>query len=256
MMKKASLSFLLLVLPVAIGQTSKDELIEHFRMGHSDIPATAHRKEAIAVMDRVDRAHYCKFCDKAGCQPCARPYEDAPQALGISGQTISAPHMHLFALEHVMDKLKGKTIKALDVGCGSGYLTAAFHEAAGVGSIIIGIDNNKDLVELSCANIREERPESLEPSSSKKHIAIRHANGFDGYLTEAPYDIIHVGASTPFGVLKVLEDQLKDDGVIVMPLERDNTTRMEIIRKHKDGEEYSVESRTHVRYVPLTDQLI
>lgn len=63
-------------------------------------------------MMSVNRSHYCK----------TTPYMDAPQSIGY-GVTISAPHMHAHALE----LLKGQLIngeKALDVGSGSGYLTA------------------------------------------------------------------------------------------------------------------------------------
>lgn len=50
------------------------------------------------------------------------PYSDTPQSIGY-GVTISAPHMHAYALEILKDHLKEGS-KALDVGSGSGYLTA------------------------------------------------------------------------------------------------------------------------------------
>ena len=51
-------------------------------------------------------------------------YADSPQSIGF-GATISAPHMHAYALEVLHDKLK-KGAKVLDVGSGTGYLTACF----------------------------------------------------------------------------------------------------------------------------------
>lgn len=60
----------------------------------------------------VDRGNYSK----------SNPYMDAPQGIGF-GVTISAPHMHAHALELLKDQLtEGE--RALDVGSGSGYLTA------------------------------------------------------------------------------------------------------------------------------------
>merc|ERR1712233_115530 len=50
------------------------------------------------------------------------PYQDAPQRIGYN-ITISAPHMHGHALELLRDHLK-PGCSALDVGSGSGYLTA------------------------------------------------------------------------------------------------------------------------------------
>ena len=64
-------------------------------------------------MEQVDRKFYCP----------SSPYQDSPQGIGY-GVTISAPHMHAWALELLIKKLK--TAKnALDVGSGTGYLTAA-----------------------------------------------------------------------------------------------------------------------------------
>lgn len=64
------------------------------------------------AMLAVDRGHYSKVS----------PYMDAPQGIGY-GVTISAPHMHAHALELLKEKLENGT-RALDVGSGSGYLTA------------------------------------------------------------------------------------------------------------------------------------
>jgi Protein-L-isoaspartate(D-aspartate) O-methyltransferase (PCMT) len=51
------------------------------------------------------------------------PYTDAPQPIGHQ-QTISAPHMHAEACERLLSVLPEDGAKILDVGCGSGYLTA------------------------------------------------------------------------------------------------------------------------------------
>jgi protein-L-isoaspartate(D-aspartate) O-methyltransferase len=51
------------------------------------------------------------------------PYIDSPQSIGF-GATISAPHMHAYALEYLYPKLINSNY-VLDVGSGTGYLTAA-----------------------------------------------------------------------------------------------------------------------------------
>ncbi len=48
---------------------------------------------------------------------------DSPQTIGY-GATISAPHMHAYALEF-LEKYLLKAKNVLDVGSGTGYLTAA-----------------------------------------------------------------------------------------------------------------------------------
>lgn len=60
----------------------------------------------------VDRGNYSKNS----------PYMDAPQGIGFA-VTISAPHMHAHALELLKNNLINGD-RALDVGSGSGYLTA------------------------------------------------------------------------------------------------------------------------------------
>jgi protein-L-isoaspartate(D-aspartate) O-methyltransferase len=52
-------------------------------------------------------------------------YLDIPQDIGY-GATISAPHMHAYALEVIYNAIKtwpkNRKIKVLDIGSGSGYL--------------------------------------------------------------------------------------------------------------------------------------
>lgn len=71
------------------------------------------RSESVEnAMMSVDRGNYVKI----------NPYMDAPQGIGFN-VTISAPHMHAHALELLKDRLVNGE-RALDVGSGSGYLTA------------------------------------------------------------------------------------------------------------------------------------
>ena len=48
------------------------------------------------------------------------PYEDLPQNINYNA-TISAPHMHAYALEYLLDYLIPNS-HILDIGSGSGYL--------------------------------------------------------------------------------------------------------------------------------------
>jgi protein-L-isoaspartate(D-aspartate) O-methyltransferase len=48
------------------------------------------------------------------------PYEDHPQYIDYNA-TISAPHMHAYALEYLSDYLTPNS-HILDIGSGSGYL--------------------------------------------------------------------------------------------------------------------------------------
>lgn len=83
-----------------------------------------------AAMLFTDRGKYAKH----------NPYTDAPQGIGY-GVTISAPHMHAHALELLKDHLTAGE-RALDVGCGSGYLTVCMALMVGETGKAIGIDRS------------------------------------------------------------------------------------------------------------------
>ncbi|XP_020607250.1 protein-L-isoaspartate(D-aspartate) O-methyltransferase-like [Orbicella faveolata] len=62
------------------------------------------------ALRRVDRKHYCR----------TRAFEDSPQPIG----SCDAHDIHVYALQQLENHLKEGAC-ALDVGSGSGYLTAA-----------------------------------------------------------------------------------------------------------------------------------
>ena len=84
-------------------------------------------KQVANILEKVDRKHYAP----------SNPYVDSPQTLGF-GATISAPHMHAYALEYLEKNLR-KAKKALDVGSGTGYLTAAMSLMAPNDCTVYGI---------------------------------------------------------------------------------------------------------------------
>mgnify|MGYP006101174903 FL=1 len=66
-------------------------------------------------MTEVDRGEFCPY----------EAYYDSPKSIKYN-VTISAPHMHAYCLEW-SEKNLVPGAKVLDVGCGSGYLLAAFY---------------------------------------------------------------------------------------------------------------------------------
>lgn len=107
-------------------------------------------------MLKVDRAHYC---------PSDEPYLDRPCEIGF-GATISAPHMHAAALETLKDKLKDGA-KVLDVGSGSGYLTACMAHMVGPSGVVYGVDHIKNLVDQSIVNITNDCKDLLNSGRVK-----------------------------------------------------------------------------------------
>ncbi|XP_011303776.1 protein-L-isoaspartate(D-aspartate) O-methyltransferase isoform X1 [Fopius arisanus] len=175
------------------------------------------------------------------------PYVDSPQGIGY-GVTISAPHMHAHALELLEDKLKPGN-KALDVGSGSGYLTACMGIMLGNEGVAVGIDHIPELQALAKKNIMNDKPELID--SGRVELVV--GDGRLGYPGQAPYDAIHVGAAakeTP----QTLIEQLAPGGRLIVPVGASNSDQTLIqIDKTLEGE-IKQQPLMGVVYVPLTDK--
>ncbi|CAG8596630.1 2254_t:CDS:10 [Ambispora gerdemannii] len=194
-----------------------------------------------AAMKAVDRGNYVDF----------EPYQDSPQSIGY-GATISAPHMHGYALES-LEKFMQPGAKVLDVGSGSGYLTACMAEMVGPEGTAVGLEHIPELVKLAEKNVQKDHPEFLE----SKRIKFVQGDGRKGYPVDAPYDCIHVGAAasrTPQALLDQLKTpgrKLYDTYRLFIPV---GTSSQDIYQIDKDENGNITKKRLMgVMYVPLTD---
>ena len=212
-------------------------------------------RKVIDAMRRVDRGNYCvPFSGQ-------NAYEDHPLPIG-SNATISAPHMHAACLElfEQADATR-RGAKVLDVGSGSGYLAACFAELVtseafrngekdetGEG-IVVGIEHIEELVVDSLKNVeRDGKGRLLET----KRLMLFAGDGRNGYKPEAPYDAIHVGASTP-SVPDALLEQLAVGGRLVIPVGDSSGQALKVIDRLEDGT-FKRRTEMGVIYVPLTDR--
>lgn len=72
-----------------------------------------------------------------------------------------------------MANLENGDPRILDIGGGSGYVSALFYEAATSEATIHYVDNNADIVEFARDNLREDRPEALTEAAGRRIILHR-----------------------------------------------------------------------------------
>jgi protein-L-isoaspartate(D-aspartate) O-methyltransferase len=167
----------------------------------------------LAAMRKVPR-HL--FVDEA---LAARAYGDYPLPIGEK-QTISQPYMVALMTEALAPEPKDRI---LEIGTGSGYQTAILAELC---SKVFSIERIKVIAE---------RAEKTLNDLGYSNFLIRVGDGSKGWKEEAPFEGILVTAGAP-GVPKVLEEQLTDGGILVIPVgDEFSQSLTKIVR---DGDEF------------------
>ncbi|KAH7129425.1 protein-L-isoaspartate O-methyltransferase [Dactylonectria estremocensis] len=203
---------------------------------------------------KVDRAHYSP----------SMPYQDSPQPIGHNA-TISAPHMHAAAVEHMLSYVLPSSAspapRVLDVGSGSGYLTHVLAGLVGDRGLVVGLEHINELRALGEANMRKSDEGRRLLDAGK--VRFRLGDGRKGWREAAregeeaggeQWDVIHVGASA-VEIHDELLWQIKAPGCMFIPVDDDSSGYSQHVwRIEKDGNGDITKKRLFgVRYVPLTD---
>ncbi|KAL5220330.1 hypothetical protein ABZP36_025043 [Zizania latifolia] len=222
--------------PWPSGASDKNKAMVEQLQRHGVITST----KVAEVMEAIDRG---LFVPPAAC---ASPYLDRPMPIGYNA-TISAPHMHAACLELLLKHLQ-PGMRALDVGSGTGYLTACIALMVGPEGRVVGVEHIPELVASSIENIKKS---AAAPQLSDGSLSIHIADGREGWPELAPYDAIHVGAAAP-QIPQALIEQLKPGGRMVIPVGT-ALQELKVVDKKLDGS-VSIRDDTSVRYVPLTSK--
>lgn len=183
--------------------------------------------EILQLFDQVPRHLFVP----EGVRP--RAYEDAPIPIGY-GQTASQPSLqasYLRILQPTPDD------RVLEIGTGSGYLTALLALAA---DRVYSVERVREL------SVRARKAlDALE----LRNVALLVGDGSIGWKKFAPYDLITVSAASP-AVPTALLDQLAEGGRMLIPVGARKTQELILIRR--EGEEFSQDSvRDECTFVPL-----
>jgi len=152
------------------------------------------------------------------------------------GQTISQPTMIFIMLKELEIS---RTHKVLEVGTGSGYLTALLCRLA---NFVYSVEIIKEL-----ALKAEERLNKL----GYENFRIFVSDGSMGLEEFAPYDRIIVSAAAP-EIPNELIEQLKTDGILLIPIGGGEFQRL--IKVRKLGSKIDIKEGVMCRFVPLLGQ--
>lgn len=159
-------------------------------------------------------------------------YEDHPLPIG-EGQTISQPYVVAVMLELL--QLTGKE-KALEVGTGSGYVTALLSCLA---AEVFSIERYPNLAANAAAMLTR---------LGYTNVRVIAGDGSLGLPSESPFDAILVSAAAQ-SVPPALLEQLRDGGRMVIPVGPFEAQQLQFIRKI-DGQP-QITLLDPVRFVPL-----
>jgi protein-L-isoaspartate(D-aspartate) O-methyltransferase len=181
------------------------------------------------VLDAFRRVHREAFVPEALRE---RAYEDAALDIG-HGQTMSQPYVLAMMAEQL--GLSGNE-RILEIGTGSGYDAAVI---ATLGHDVYSVEIVPDLaVGARLALARE----------GYLNVHVKQGDGMLGWRDYGPYDAIVVTAAAP-AVPRALVDQLKEGGVLVMPV-GDRTGRQVLLRGVKHGTKLHSREVAEVKLVP------
>lgn len=164
--------------------------------------------EILQLFDRVPRHIFLP----EGVWP--RAYEDAPIPIGYQ-QTASQPSLQAYYLTLLRP---GPNDKVLEIGTGSGYLTALL---ALMADRVYSVERVREL---------SQRSRRALDAMALKNVALLVGDGTIGWRKYAPFDVVVVSAASP-SIPPALVDQLGEGGRMLIPVGSKDSQDLVLVRK-------------------------
>jgi len=183
-------------------------------------------ERVLAAMARVPRHEFTvgSYREQA--------YEDYPLPIGEE-QTISQPYIVALMLQALRISASDKV---LEIGTGSGYVTALLSELT---TEVYSIERHASLAQQAKDILRR-------LGYTQARIVI--GDGNRGFPDAAPYDVIIVSAAAP-ALPQDLLAQLAEGGRMIIPVGSGDAQQLQLIEK--SGGEVRISAREMCRFVPL-----
>ncbi len=164
--------------------------------------------EILQLFDQVPRHSFLP----EGVLP--RAYEDAPIPIGYR-QTASQPSLQAYYLTLLRPT---RNEKVLEIGTGSGYLTALL---ALMADRVYSVERVREL---------SKRARKALDAMGLKNVALMVGDGTIGWRKYAPYDVVVVSAASP-SIPPALVDQMGDGARMLIPVGSRDAQELVLVRK-------------------------
>jgi len=183
--------------------------------------------EILQLFDQVPRHHFLPE------GVWTRAYEDSPVPIGYH-QTASQPSLQALYLKILRP---GPDEKVLEIGTGSGFLTALLAESA---DRVYSVERVREL---------SARARKALDKMGYLNVALLVGDGTIGWKKYAPFQVIVVSAASP-SIPKALLDQLADPGRMLIPVGSREAQELILVRKEA-GEIVEDVVQEDCTFVPL-----
>ena len=187
--------------------------------------------QRIDVLEAIRTTPRHLFIDEALSH---RAYEDSALPIGFN-QTISQPYIVARMTEAILNAAPDDAV-ILEIGTGCGYQTAILAQLV---KYVYSIERIRPLLEKTRERLRELKI---------RNVSLKCGDGNLGWPQYAPFDCIITTAAAS-EVPKALLNQLKEGGVLVIPVGGREYQELKLYRKEDD--KIKEETLEAVRFVPL-----